>query len=89
MPRRNRSSAVGNGLQKNGEVVNTGAGAAVMGHPASSVAWLANKLGGFGIALEEGEIILVGRFDRGCRCRAADCFLISFQGLGTVGVRFV
>ena len=76
-------------FEKNGEVVNTGAGAAVMGHPASSVAWLANKLGGFGIALEEGEIILSGALTGAVDARAADCFLISFQGLGTVGVRFV
>jgi 2-keto-4-pentenoate hydratase len=76
-------------FEKNGEVVSTGAGAAVMGHPASSVAWLANKLGQFGIALEEGEIILSGALTAAVDARAGDCFLISFQGLGTVGVRFV
>jgi 2-keto-4-pentenoate hydratase len=76
-------------FEKNGEVVNTGAGAAVLGHPAASVAWLANKLGKFGIALEEGEIILSGAVTAAVDARAADCFLISFQGLGTVGVRFV
>ena len=31
-------------MEKNGEVVETGAGAAVLGHPASSVAMLANML---------------------------------------------
>ena len=76
-------------LEKNGEIVNTGAGAAVMGHPASSVAWLANKLGEFGIALEEGEIILSGAFTAAVDARAGDCFLISFHGLGSAGVRFV
>jgi 2-keto-4-pentenoate hydratase len=76
-------------LEKNGEVVNTGAGAAVMGHPASSVAWLANKLGEFGIALEEGEIILSGAVTAAVDARAGDSFMVSFQGLGTVGVRFV
>ena len=76
-------------FEKNGEVVNTGAGAAVMGHPASSVAWLANKLGRFGIALEEGEIILSGALTAAVDARAGDSFLISFHGLGTVGVRFV
>ncbi len=76
-------------FEKNGEVVNTGAGAAVMGHPASSVAWLANKLGQFGIALEEGEIILSGALTAAVDAKAGDCFLISFHGLGTVGVRFV
>jgi len=76
-------------LEKNGEVVNTGAGAAVLGHPAYSVAWLANKLGEFGIALEEGEIILSGALTAAVDARAGDFFLISFQELGTVGVRFI
>ena len=80
---------VGMVFEKNGEVVNTGAGAAVMGHPASSVAWLANKLGEFGVALEEGEIILSGAITGAVDARAGDSFLISFQGLGTAGVRFV
>ncbi|MDA8306454.1 MAG: fumarylacetoacetate hydrolase family protein [Deltaproteobacteria bacterium] len=80
---------VGMVLEKNGEVVNTGAGAAVLGHPAASVAWLANKIGEFGIALEEGEIILSGALTAAVDARAGDSFLISFGGLGTVGVRFV
>ena len=80
---------VGMVMEKNGEVVNTGAGAAVLGHPAASVAWLANKIGEFGIALEEGEIILSGALTAAVDANAGDCFLISFSGLGTVGVRFV
>ena len=80
---------VGMVLEKNGEVVNTGAGAAVLGHPSASVAWLANKIGEFGIALEEGEIILSGALTAAVDARAGDSFLISFGGLGTVGVRFV
>ncbi len=31
-------------FRKNGEVISTGAGAAVMGHPARAIAWMANKL---------------------------------------------
>lgn len=80
---------VGMVLEKNGEVVNTGAGAAVFGHPAASVAWLANKIAEFGVALEEGEIILSGALTAAVDARANDSFLISFGGLGTVGVRFV
>jgi 2-keto-4-pentenoate hydratase len=80
---------VGMVLEKNGEVVGTGAGAAVLGHPAASVAWLANKLSAFGIALEAGEIILSGALTAAVDAQAGDSFLISFQRLGTVGVRFV
>ena len=47
-------------LYKNGEVMNTGVGAAALGHPAICVAWLANKLFEFGITLKAGEVILSG-----------------------------
>lgn len=80
---------VGMVFEKNGEVVGTGAGAAVWGHPAASVAWLANKLSVFGIGLEAGEIILSGAVTAAVDARAGDSFLVSFQGLGTVGTRFV
>lgn len=79
---------IGMVMEKNGEVVSTGAGAAVLGHPAASVAWLANKMGEFGVALEEGEIILSGAVTAAVEAGAKDNFLMSFGGLGTVGVRF-
>ncbi len=80
---------IGMVLEKNGEVVSTGAGAEVLGHPAASVAWLANKLGEFGVSLNEGEIILSGALTAAVQAKAGDCFLVSFQGLGAVGTRFV
>src|SRR5262249_10940044 len=42
-------------LEKNGALVDTGSGAAVLGHPASAVAWLANKLAEVGDCLEAGD----------------------------------
>jgi 2-keto-4-pentenoate hydratase len=66
-----------------------GAGAAVWGHPAASVAWLANKLATFGIALEAGEIILSGALTAAVDARQGDYFHVAFQELGSVGVRFI
>ncbi len=57
-------ATVGMVLEKNGEIVATGAGAAALGHPANAVAWLANTLGAHGIALE-------GRRGRCSRARSA------------------
>ncbi len=51
---------VGMVVKRNGEIVQTAAGAEVLGNPAQSVAWLANKLSEYGIQLNEGEIILSG-----------------------------
>ncbi|MGG1599349.1 2-keto-4-pentenoate hydratase [Paenibacillus naphthalenovorans] len=51
---------VGLVLERDGKVLGTAAGAAVLGHPARSVAWLANKLSGWGEALKAGSIVLSG-----------------------------
>jgi 2-keto-4-pentenoate hydratase len=80
---------IGMVLEKNGEIINTGAGAAVLGNPAAAVAWLANRLSAFGIFLEEGEIILSGALTAAIDAQAGDFFHVAFQHLGTVGVRFV
>jgi 2-keto-4-pentenoate hydratase len=80
---------VGMILETNGEIMSTGAGAAVWGHPAAAVAWLANKLSTFDIALEAGEIVLSGAHTAAVDARAGDFFQVAFQDLGTVGTRFV
>lgn len=55
-------------MYRNGVIEESGAAAAVLNHPANSVAWLANKLSAYDIPLEVGQIILVdpspARFQR-------------------------
>lgn len=80
---------IGMVFQKNGEVVGTGAGAAVWNHPAASVAWLANKLSEFGIALEAGEIVMSGAFTEAVSAEAGDIFSATFDRLGSVAVKFI
>ena len=55
-------STVGMVLEKDGEVLLTGAGAAVYDHPARAVAWLGNKLAEFGVPLKAGDYLLSGSF---------------------------
>lgn len=52
--------ALGVVLERDGEVIATGAGVAVLGDPARSLAWLANALGAVGAALLPGELVLAG-----------------------------
>lgn len=80
---------VGMYLAKNGQVVNSGAGVAVWGHPAAAVAWLANKLAAFDVALEPGEIVLSGAVTAAVSVEAGDVVEASFDRLGSVTVRFV
>jgi len=74
---------------KNGQVAATGAGAAVLGHPAASVAWLANKLFEFDIPLKAGEIILSGSLTIAPPLAAGDSFRADFDRLGSVSAYFV
>lgn len=80
---------VGMTLEKNGEVLATGAGAAALGHPANAVAWLANMLGTLEIPLKAGEIILSGSLAAMVPIRAGDNLNIRFGGIGAVSARFI
>ncbi|MET4578817.1 2-oxopent-4-enoate hydratase [Ottowia thiooxydans] len=76
-------------LEKNGEIVATGAGAAALGHPANAVAWLANTLGAHGIALEAGEVVLSGSLAIMVPVQAGDNLRVSIGGIGSCSVRFI
>ena len=76
-------------LEKNGEIVATGAGAAALGHPANAVAWLANTLGQHGIALEAGEVVLSGSLGIMVPVTAGDSLRVTMGGIGGCSVRFV
>lgn len=75
-------------LYKNGKMVNTGVGAAALGHPATCVAWLANKLADYGITLKAGEVILSGALSAAVVGEPGDHFQARFAHLGEVNVRF-
>ncbi|WP_156291364.1 2-keto-4-pentenoate hydratase [Oceanobacillus salinisoli] len=74
--------------RQNGEVAATGAGAAVMGHPARAVAWLANKLYQVGKSLKPGEVILSGSLSAALEIKPGDQFTASFDGIGFVQAVF-
>nr|WP_319565570.1 2-oxopent-4-enoate hydratase [uncultured Rhodoferax sp.] len=76
-------------LEKNGEIVVTGAGAATMGSPVNAVVWLANTLGRLGIPLKAGEIILSGALGAMVPVQAGDNLRVTIGGIGTCAVRFV
>ncbi|MDF1481965.1 2-oxopent-4-enoate hydratase [Extensimonas sp. H3M7-6] len=75
-------------LEKNGEVIGTGAGAAALGSPVNAVAWLANTLGRLGIGLKAGEVVLSGALAAMCPAQAGDHFAVHIGGLGSCSVRF-
>src|ERR1700750_781657 len=57
---------------RNGQLEETGLAAGVLNHPATSVAWLANKIAPHGLALEAGQVVLAGSFIRPIETRKGD-----------------
>jgi 2-keto-4-pentenoate hydratase len=76
-------------LSTNGSIVDTGAAGAVLGNPAIAVAWLANTVGRFGVALEPGHIVLPGSCTRAFPVASGDHIRADFANLGSVSINFV
>lgn len=71
-------------LELDGSVVETGNTNAILGHPARSIAWLANRISEFGIALEPGHIVLPGTCTRSVRISGHRRVVGRIAGLGEV-----
>ena len=76
-------------LEKNGEIVVTGAGAATMAHPVNAMVWLANMLGTLGIALKAGDIVLSGAMGAMVPVVKGDNLRVTIGGIGGCSVRFI
>lgn len=75
---------------RNGKTEQEGEASAVLGNPVTSVAWLANKLGEFGVSFEPGQVILTGSFVRALPVKAGDDIVCRFdQGFGDVATSFI
>ncbi|MCJ0949776.1 2-oxo-hepta-3-ene-1,7-dioic acid hydratase (plasmid) [Rhodococcus erythropolis] len=79
---------VGALLLRNASIEESGLAAAVLGHPANGVAWLANRLAPHDVALQAGEIILAGSFTKPVFAEPGDTFVADYGPLGTVSVYF-
>jgi 2-oxo-hept-3-ene-1,7-dioate hydratase len=74
---------------RNNVIEESGVAAAVLNHPANGVAWLANKLAPFDVALEPGEFVLGGSFTATVEARAGDTFHVDYGPFGSITCRFV
>ena len=76
-------------LEKNGEVVVTGAGAATMNSPVNAVVWLVNMLGSLGVGLKAGEVVLSGALGAMVPVAAGDSLRLAIgSGVGGCSIRF-
>ena len=78
---------VGALLYKNGVIEETGVAAAVLNHPATGVAWLANRLAPWDEQLAAGEVVLAGSFTRPTTAQPGDTFHADYGPLGAISFR--
>jgi len=69
---------------RNGQLEETGLAAGVLNHPATAVAWLANKIAPLGLALEPGQVVLAGSIET----RKGDTIGADYGPSGTVSCCF-
>ena len=80
---------VGAMLYKNGVIEETGLAAGVLNHPATGVAWLANKIAPYDEQLNVGDVVLAGSFTRPTPAVVGDNLHVDYGPLGSIAFRFV
>jgi 2-oxo-hept-3-ene-1,7-dioate hydratase len=73
---------------KNGQIEETGLAAGVLNHPATGVAWLANRMAANGEALQAGQIVLAGSFIRPIEVGEGETISADYGAFGSVSFHF-
>jgi 2-oxo-hept-3-ene-1,7-dioate hydratase len=74
-------------LYKNGVIEETGIAAGVLNHPATGVAWLANKIARYDEQLNAGDVVLSGSFTRPTTPLRGDVLHADYGPLGNITFR--
>jgi 2-keto-4-pentenoate hydratase len=75
-------------IHHNSELAAEGLGSAALGHPATSTAWLANKLLEFGVSLEPGDVVISGGITKMLPVKSGDEFKFSLTSQPDLTVKF-
>lgn len=75
---------VGCTFYKNGQLIATASGAAVLGHPAASVAWLVRELAKRDRGLNAGQVVLSGSMTEAIAVEPGDMVSCRIDRLGSV-----
>jgi 2-oxo-3-hexenedioate decarboxylase len=71
-------------VEVDGQIVDSGTGAAAAGHPAEVLAWAANALDGQGLALEPGWLVLTGPLTAPVALPPRAPLAVHFTNLGSL-----
>ena len=76
-------------MNRNGQVAETGAGAAVLGNPLESIAMLVRQRAALGAEVPAGTLILTGGITAAVHVAAGDVVVVQYQQLGSIRIKFV
>ncbi len=76
-------------VELNGVIEQTGLAAAVLGHPAKGICWIAKRFAPHGISLEPGQVLLSGSFTAPIKVKAGDKVTADYGDLGKIAVNFI
>ena len=80
---------VGALLYKNAVIEETGLAAGVLNHPATGIAWLANKIAQYDEQLNPGDLVLGGSFTRPTLATPGDVLHADYGPLGNISFRLI